>query len=131
AIDLDENNEYTNSIGKTDEFEYFDYNDPVVKALFVASLTFYGKAFTEAQGRRTQLNLDLISPDFREFHLEVMRYRHHYAAHSGESKIETSNTYLLLITNEKNHFNPTLYTSRMQPSLFSPKQLLNLFKHVL
>lgn len=120
------------SIGHdNDDIQYIEQNDPIIKALFVASLTFYGKAFTEAQGRGAQLKVDLISPEYRDFHLEIMRYRHHYAAHSGESKIEIAKTYVLLMPNQRNSLSPTLYTSRMQPNLLDPEHLLELFKHVL
>ena len=66
-----------------------------IKAFFIAALVFYGKAFTEAAGRRTQMARDWLDVDFREAHDKAMRLRHNVAAHSGELRIEHAESSLL------------------------------------
>lgn len=87
-----------------------------VKALFVASLVFYAKAFTEASGRRAQMSRDWLDPQFRELHDSFMSYRHNMAAHSGDEKLELACSYILLIP-DKNQLNVRLATNRIQPDI--------------
>jgi hypothetical protein len=92
--------------------EVFD----LVKAYFVAALTFYGKCFTEAAGRHTQLSRDLVDSNLRDLHDFYMMYRHNFAAHSGDERLELAKTYVL-VHPTKNELIPHLPTSRMQPDL--------------
>src|SRR5262245_9053798 len=52
------------------ERELFDS----VKAVFVAALTFYAKAFTQAEGRKVQMQRDWLDESFREQHDNCMRF---------------------------------------------------------
>lgn len=85
-----------------------------VKSLFVASLVFYAKAFTEAAGRRAQMSRDWLDNEFRDTHDYFMTFRHNMAAHSGDEKLETGRSYILLIPS-KSGFDIRLGTSRSQP----------------
>jgi hypothetical protein len=60
----------------------------IVKGLFVAALTFYGKCFTKCEGRPVKLERSQLDEQFRESHDECMAYRHNFAAHSGAKKLE-------------------------------------------
>ncbi|HZZ26986.1 MAG TPA: hypothetical protein VFE46_03175 [Pirellulales bacterium] len=86
-----------------------------VKAFFVAALTFYGKAFTEASGRRAQLSKDTLDSEFRATHDDYISYRHNMAAHSGSAKIESAKSFMLLIPVGKNKFGFRIHTNRLQP----------------
>jgi len=92
-----------------------------VKGLFVASLTFYGKCFTESSGRHAQLSRSALDVNFREIHDDFMRYRHNFAAHSGDEQLEIAKTYVLISADRK-EFVPVLPTARMQPDLLLPDQ---------
>lgn len=89
----------------------------IVKALFVASLTFYGKCFTEANGRCAQISRDWLDAEHKKIHDYYMKYRHNFAAHSGDEKIELAKTFVLLHPKKKNEVLPYLPTVRMQPDL--------------
>ena len=88
----------------------------LVKALFVASLTFYGKCFTEANGRSAQVSRDWLDAKHKKAHDYYMMYRHNFAAHSGDEKVELAKTFVLLHP-KKNEILPLLPTMRMQPDL--------------
>jgi hypothetical protein len=87
-----------------------------IKALFVASIIFYAKCFTQAEGRRAQLNRKMLPEIFRETHDFYMKYRHSFAAHSGAGKIEFARTVVALHPNKsKNMPPPFLFANRYQP----------------
>jgi hypothetical protein len=87
-----------------------------VKAYFIASLTFYGKCFTEAAGRRAQVSRDWLDAEYRELHDYYMKYRHNLAAHSGDEQLELAKTYVLLHPSKKDIL-PYLPTMRYQPDI--------------
>ena len=89
----------------------------IIKALFVASLTFYGKCFTEANGRCAQISRNWLDAEHKEIHDYYMMFRHNFAAHSGDEKIELAKTFVLLHPKRKNEVLPYLPTIRMQPDL--------------
>lgn len=60
----------------------------VIKGLYVACLTFYGKCFTSCKGRPVKLEENQLDEKFRKLHSRCMTYRHNFAAHSGEGRIE-------------------------------------------
>jgi hypothetical protein len=87
-----------------------------VKAFFVAALSFYAKAFTEANGRRAQMTRDWLAPEFRSTHDFYMEMRHNFAAHSGDQKVEEASTHVLLVPDGQN-YRVRLHTNRNQPDL--------------
>lgn len=96
-------------------FEDRDVADQI-KALFVAALTFYGKAFTQAAGRRMQLSRDWLDESFRETHDFYMKFRHNMAAHSGDEKLEHAESDMLLVPDSTGTHSPIqLFTNRLQP----------------
>ena len=88
----------------------------LIKGLFVASLTFYGKCFTSCQGRKIKLDRLQLAPQFREGHDELMRYRHNFAAHSGAEKFEEV-IIALVFPRKKCDETPRIYHELQQPDL--------------
>jgi hypothetical protein len=97
------------------EREDFD----VVKAYFVASLTFYGKCFTEASGRHAQISRDWLDEAYRDVHDFYISYRHNFAAHSGDERLEMAATYVLVHPDGQSLL-PYLATARSQPDIALP-----------
>lgn len=93
----------------------------IVKAYFVASLTFYGKCFTESKGRHAQMARSWLDAKYRDLHDDFMRYRHNFAAHSGDARFEAAKTYVL-VNPDKRDLLPYLPTARAQPDLVLPGQ---------
>jgi hypothetical protein len=84
------------------------------KAFFVAGLTFYAKAFTEAAGRKVQMQRDSLAVEFRDRQDYYMDFRRNFAAHSGDLKLEYATSYLLLIPQRKGTA-LQIATTRLQP----------------
>ncbi|CAE6927430.1 conserved protein of unknown function [Ectopseudomonas oleovorans] len=61
----------------------------IVKGLYVAILTFYGKCFSECKGRKIKLERKMIAEEYRFLHDHYIQARNNFAAHSGAEKIET------------------------------------------
>jgi hypothetical protein len=87
-----------------------------VKAYFIAALTFYGKCYTEAAGRKTQVSRDWLDVSFRDAHDYYMAYRHGFAAHSGTERFELGKTFVL-VAPDGSDFIPVLPTARVQPDI--------------
>lgn len=87
-----------------------------VKAFFISGVTFYGKSFTEAKGRKVQFQRDWLAVEYREIHDRVMHLRHNIAAHSGDEKLESADVSLLLIPQNKQSFFLQPIATRAQPS---------------
>ncbi|WP_454807464.1 hypothetical protein [Paraburkholderia fungorum] len=80
--------------GPTYEFDHHNRstnreNYDIIKGLFVAALTFYGKCFSQCEGRRVKLNRSQIGDSFRDMHDTCISYRNNFAAHSGAALFET------------------------------------------
>lgn len=93
----------------------------VVKGLFVAALTFYGKCFTSCEGRRVKLERTNLSDDFKEEHDSAMEFRHNFAAHSGAKQIEKVEVVIALDC--KNKELPYFTRELKQPDAVSIKDL--------
>lgn len=65
-------------------------------ALFVAALSFYGKCFTQCEGRGVKLERGWIPTGFEDTHDLVLQMRHNFAAHSGADKFEDVHVVLVL-----------------------------------
>ncbi len=89
----------------------------LVKGLFVAALTFYGKCFTKCEGRRVKLERVHISPEFHDMHDECMSLRHNFAAHSGAKMIERAQVVLVLPPKQQKTAAPCLYREVDQPDM--------------
>jgi hypothetical protein len=60
----------------------------LVKGLYVAMITFYGKCFASCEGRKIKLERNQLAEEFRSLHDLCIEHRNNYTAHSGAAKIE-------------------------------------------
>lgn len=90
----------------------------VIKGLFVAALTFYGKCFSKCEGRPVKLERAQLDEKFLEMHDLFMSYRHNFAAHSGAAKLEYVDIVLVLPPKPK-LAPPKIYSELFQPDLLS------------
>lgn len=90
----------------------------LIKGLFVAALTFYGKCFAQCEGRRVKLERSQLEERFRESHDEAMKFRHNFAAHSGAAKLEDATIALVFQKKLKSGEVPRIYHELWQPDLF-------------
>ncbi|WP_143514747.1 hypothetical protein [Pseudomonas putida] len=108
----------------------------IVKGLFVAALTFYGKCFSKCDGRPVKLERKQVNEKFLEVHDTAISYRHNFAAHSGAAKLEFVNIALVIPEKVKygREIPVNLYTEINQPDLLwqGEKELgfVELFEHV-
>lgn len=106
----------------------------LVKGLFVASLTFYGKCFTKCEGRPVKLERAQLDPSFRELHDDCMAYRHNFAAHSGAKKLEHVTVVLISPVKYGKHIPFNIFKEVTQPDVFWPVEgdlsLPSLVEHV-
>ena len=74
------------------------------KGLLFGALALYGKCFTQAKGRGTQLNAESFfkkAPiEIQERHKWMMRLRHQFVAHGGDAQEEQLKLFLVLSPNE-------------------------------
>lgn len=68
----------------------------LIKGLFVAALTFYGKCFAHCEGRRIKLERAQLGERYLSTHDEAIAFRHNFAAHSGAAKLESAKVALVL-----------------------------------
>jgi|SRR5690554_749592 len=87
----------------------------LVKGLFVAALTFYGKCFTSCEGRGVKLEKSMIDPEYLDLHDHIMKLRHNFAAHSGAENFEEVKVSLALHPSKKSAMKPQLYSELSQP----------------
>ncbi len=87
----------------------------LIKGLFVASLTFYGKCFASCEGRRVKLDRSMLEDRYRDKHDEVLAYRHNFAAHSGAEKLEEVT--IALVFPLTRYEVPKIYHELRQPDL--------------
>jgi len=106
----------------------------LVKGLFVAALTFYGKCFSRCEGRRAQMDRNQLDERFHEIHDTCIRFRHNFAAHSGAEKLEKVNIALVFPKKRGVAVLPRIYMELFQPDLLSTSkgeiQMKELFEHV-
>jgi hypothetical protein len=88
----------------------------LIKGLFVASITFYGKLFTKAAGRRVKLERSwFVSDELRSEHDDIMSFRHTFAAHSGKDSPEAANIILAIDPVRRRDTPPQLFCELIQP----------------
>lgn len=99
-----------------------DFN--LTKAIFVAAITFYGKLFTVAEGRRVSLQESWIEgPILEEAHKELISSRHNFTAHSGKDSDEYVNLVVAWKRISKEGVAVTIATELKQPVAPTPDQL--------
>ncbi len=106
----------------------------LIKGLFVAALTFYGKCFSKCEGRPVKLERPQLDEKFRLLHDECIAYRHNFAAHSGAKKLEYVEIALVSPVKHKDKVPFKVYRELIQPDLFWPSSeeitLASLVEHV-
>lgn len=89
----------------------------LVKGLFVACVSFYGKCFTECKGRKVKIEKKDIDVDFHSTHDTIMGLRHNYVAHGGVSEGEFCIVSLVLPPLKYTNVYPKIYTELGQVDL--------------
>lgn len=104
----------------------------IIKALYVAALTFYGKCFTSCEGRKVKLDIKLIDDEYVETHKDIMHMRHNFAAHSGADSFEECKISLVLYPNKRINEKPFLQREIMQIDLSIDEEnsFRSLTKHI-
>lgn len=132
ALDILKENELMSKGKSFGGIEDLDLSSEV-RALFVASVIFYGKAFAEAGGRKIKMEKNWLEKEFHERHDLLINYRNNFAAHSGDSNFESAETALLLFKKHGKYvYQPV--TDRKQLSAVGvfddDSDLIDLFDHV-
>lgn len=106
----------------------------LIKALTVSTLTFYGKCFAQAEGRRVKLERRQIDKEFHDMHDKVIEYRNNFAAHSGALGAEKSEVVLVFPVDKRQIAQPKIYRELNQPDYIGAPQgevqLIELLEHV-
>lgn len=92
----------------------------LIKGLFVAALTFYGKCFSKCEGRPVKMERVQLKEQFRVLHDECISYRHNFAAHSGAAKIESVEIAVVFPEKYRPGVPPRIYQELFQPDLAWP-----------
>ncbi|WP_272682775.1 hypothetical protein [Providencia sp. PROV119] len=93
----------------------------LIKALFISSVTFYGKCFTRCEGRRIKLEeKNFVDEKYKEIHSSIMDIRHNLAAHSGKAGYEKARVALILHPRGLD-IKPELFVEMMQANYITDK----------
>lgn len=105
-------------------------NFDVIKGFMVASISFYGKLFAQAEGRKVKLEKNIFGHDteFLNMHNEIMMFRHNFSAHSGQERVEYVEVSLLLDKVKERKTVPYLVRTMDQPNAFKNKFLEGFIK---
>lgn len=90
----------------------------IVKALFVAILSMYGRCFTTANNRKFTFDRKHVPEKYRETHDELMNARHNFAAHKGEFKYDDCKI-VLVLNNDKRDPGPIIFAEMVQPYIYT------------
>ena len=101
-----------------------------IKAFMVASISFYGKLFTQAEGRKVKLEVNIFeqNEELIKMHNEIMMFRHNFSAHSGQEKVEYVEVSLFLDSKKDRNTIPFLVKTMDQPNAFKNKFLNDFVK---
>ncbi|MBS0847583.1 hypothetical protein [Citrobacter sp. JGM124] len=72
-----------------------------IRPLMIASIIFYGKAFTTADGRKLKAEKNWLSDEYTSMHDYIMDVRNNFVAHGGVGDYEKSETVILLVPKNK------------------------------
>lgn len=95
----------------------------LIKGLFVAALTFYGKSFATCEGRRVKLDKANLDSKFHSEHDNIIEMRHNFAAHSGAKNVERVHVVLALDKNMKKNTQPYFGRELAQPDSYVKKDI--------
>ena len=93
----------------------------LIKGLFVAALTFYGKCFSKCEGRPVKLERQQLDSRLHDLHDQCIRYRHNFAAHSGDQRLEFVDVALVFPEKRRNPMPYKIFKELHQPDLFWPR----------
>ena len=102
----------------------------IIKGLYIALLTTYGKCFTSANGRRLNLNKKMVPQEHRELHFHLMHMRHNYAAHKGLDTVENIKAKLVLVPKKRMDVKPKIFMELTQPDSMFPSNSDDLYNLV-
>ena len=107
----------------------------IIKGLYVAALTFYGKCFTQCEGRKIKLDRKFVDQSFADRHDDIIHMRNNFAAHSGADSFEDVQIALVLFPNKKSKERPLVMRELLQADMayFGPAEeasFADLVKHV-
>lgn len=94
-----------------------------MKAVWVAIITFYGKLFSDAPGRRIRLDKQQIPASLRERHDRMINLRNGFTAHSGKEKFEDVEVVLVIDSNTSRMTPPRIITELVQPNMMISAEL--------
>ena len=101
----------------------------LVKGLFVSSVTFYGKCFTQCDGRKVKLRRsDIKDEKLKNHHDDIMKFRHNFTAHSGDEKIELVKIALVLDSKKNRKTLPHIITELLQPDTVGETDIKDYFE---
>lgn len=113
-------------------------NNLLIKALSRAIVVTYGKCFTQADGRKIKLDVEIIPKERKIIHNELMNMRHNYVAHAGISQHEVCRGMYVLPSEGKARklgTIPCTYFSELRQTLTTQiivhKEAMQLIKHML
>ncbi|EMY0610022.1 hypothetical protein AAH820_003295 [Yersinia enterocolitica] len=89
----------------------------VIKGLYIAVLTTYGRCFTSSKGRSFTLQRGHVPEDCRDIHDNIMHARHNFAAHKGEFSFESCKIALVINKQKKKH-ELELFSELNQPDIY-------------
>jgi len=97
-------------------------NDSVVKGLFMSSVAFYGKCFTQAKGRGLKLDKSFVPNEYYALHDKIMNYRHTLVAHSGKGEWDTGVLKLVLPPKKGKSISPCIKPELKRLSFIDDKE---------
>ena len=121
-----------NKSGPTIQKKVHDKSE-LARALFVAALTFYGKAFRKSEGRMAKLSENDLDSSLRAAHTFFLSQRDAYAAHSGIERYEVGHAVGITHPNPKKArslvVNYTMYRPNLVFEASDGKTFLALLEH--
>jgi hypothetical protein len=93
-----------------------DNEGEVLQALFISSVTYYGKCFTKAEGRKIKLEASNIPKEYLDKHEEIINFRNTIAAHSGIGDWDTGKLAKLVL--KVDNPNSIIYWSELKTLQF-------------
>ena len=97
--------------GRRHKAEHF----AIVKGIYIAAITTYGKCFNQCAGRRIRIDPSWIDEDHKDSHQFAILTRNNFTAHSGEAKFEVANVVLVIDRKKTSNALPLLATEINQP----------------
>jgi len=102
-----------------------------IKGMMAASFSFYGKLFTQAEGRKIKLVRQIFNGDktLTDFHDELILLRNNFSAHSGKERVEYVDVFLELDGIRDRNTRPLLASYVNQPNAWNNK-FIDDFKNI-